>query len=301
MTDTFILSNWRQQRQLRIEQALSVRLPDNSHLSQTTSNRLVEAMRYSCLNGGKRMRALLVYATGEALGVDLAQLDAPACAVEMIHAYSLVHDDMPIMDNDDLRRGQPTCHKKYDDATALLVGDALQSLAFETLCENTLPPDQLCQMVKILAQQSGVLGMAGGQAIDLESVGKTLTLDTLQSMHQLKTGALICASVSLGALAFPQIDIATLAKLEKYAQCIGLAFQVQDDVLDLIADTDTLGKTQGADLALNKPTYPAFMGLAAAQQKAVDLRDEALAQLDDLPFNTQALAALANFVVQRSH
>jgi geranylgeranyl pyrophosphate synthase len=301
VTDTFILSNWRQQRQLRIEQALTARLPDNSHLSQTTSNRLVEAMRYSCLNGGKRMRALLVYATGEALGVDLDQLDAPACAVEMIHAYSLVHDDMPIMDNDDLRRGQPTCHKKYDDPTALLVGDALQSLAFETLCENNLPSAQLCEMVKTLAQQSGVLGMAGGQAIDLESVGKTLTLDTLQSMHQLKTGALICASVRLGALAFPEIDNAILAKLDKYAQCIGLAFQVQDDVLDLIADTDTLGKTQGADLALNKPTYPALMGLAAAKQKAIDLRDEALAQLDDLPFNTQALAALASFVVQRSH
>ena len=301
MTDTFILSNWRQQRQLRIEQALAARLPENSQLSQTTSNRLVEAMRYSSLNGGKRLRALLVYATGEALGVDLEQLDAPASAVEMIHAYSLVHDDMPIMDNDDLRRGQPTCHKKYDDATALLVGDALQSLAFETLCDNTLDPVQQCQMVKTLAQQAGVLGMAGGQAIDLESVGKTLTLDTLQAMHELKTGALIRASVRLGALAYPKIDTETLAKLDKYAQCIGLAFQVQDDVLDLTADTDTLGKTQGADLALNKPTYPALMGLAAAQQKAVDLIDLALAQLDDLSFNTQALAALASFVVQRSH
>jgi len=301
VTDTFILSNWRQQRQLRIEQALAARLPENSQLSQTTSNRLVEAMRYSSLNGGKRLRALLVYATGEALGVDLEQLDAPASAVEMIHAYSLVHDDMPIMDNDDLRRGQPTCHKKYDDATALLVGDALQSLAFETLCDNTLDPVQQCQMVKTLAQQAGVLGMAGGQAIDLESVGKTLTLDTLQAMHELKTGALIRASVRLGALAYPKIDTETLAKLDKYAQCIGLAFQVQDDVLDLTADTDTLGKTQGADLALNKPTYPALMGLAAAQQKAVDLIDLALAQLDDLSFNTQALAALASFVVQRSH
>tara|TARA_R110001583_G_scaffold177418_2_gene332574 strand:+ start:77078 stop:77983 length:906 start_codon:yes stop_codon:yes gene_type:complete len=301
VTDTFILSNWRQQRQLRIEQALSARLPDNNHLNQTTSNRLVEAMRYSSLSGGKRLRALLVYATGEALGVALEQLDAPASAVEMIHAYSLVHDDMPIMDNDDLRRGQPTCHKKYDDATALLVGDALQSLAFEILCENTLAPVQQCQMVKTLAQQSGVLGMAGGQAIDLESVGKTLTLDTLQAMHELKTGALIRACVRLGALAYAQIDTQTLAKLDKYAQCIGLAFQVQDDVLDLTADTDTLGKTQGADLALNKPTYPALMGLAAAQQKAADLIDQALVQLDELPFNTQALAALASFVVQRSH
>jgi len=301
VTDTFILSNWRQQRQLRIEQALAARLPDNNHLHQTTSNRLVEAMRYSSLNGGKRLRALLVYATGEALGVSLEQLDAPASAVEMIHAYSLVHDDMPIMDNDDLRRGQPTCHKKYDDATALLVGDALQSLAFEVLCDNTLAPSQQCQMVKTLAQQSGVLGMAGGQAIDLESVGKTLTLDTLQAMHELKTGALIRASVRLGALAYAQIDTQTLAKLDQYAQCIGLAFQVQDDVLDVIADTDTLGKTQGADLALNKPTYPALMGLAAAQQKAAALIDDALAQLDELPFNTQALAALASFVVQRSH
>jgi len=301
VTDTFILSNWQQQRQLRIEQALAARLPKNSHLGQTTSKRLVDAMHYSSLNGGKRLRALLVYATGEALGVALDQLDAPASAVEMIHAYSLVHDDMPIMDNDDLRRGQPTCHKKYDDATALLVGDALQSLAFETLCENTLAPTQQCKMVKTLAQKSGVLGMAGGQAIDLESVGKTLTLDTLQAMHELKTGALIRASVHLGALACAQVDAQTLVKLDKYAQCIGLAFQVQDDVLDLIADTDTLGKTQGADIALNKPTYPALMGLAAAQQKAVDLIDEALAQLDDLSFNTQALAALASFVVQRSH
>ena len=301
MTDTFIFSNWRQQRQLRIEQALTDRLPNISQLSSNTSNRLVEAMRYSSLNGGKRLRALLVYATGEALGVALEQLDPPACAVEMIHAYSLVHDDMPMMDNDDLRRGQPTCHKKYDNATALLVGDALQSLAFETLCENTLPAVQQCQMVKTLAQQSGVLGMAGGQAIDLESVGKTLTLDTLQAMHELKTGALIRASVRLGALAFAQIDTQTLAKFDNYAQCIGLAFQVQDDVLDLIADTSTLGKTQGADLALNKPTYPSLMGLAAAQQKAIGLRDEALAQLDVLPFNTQALAALASFVVQRSH
>lgn len=301
MTDTFILSNWRQQRQVRIEQALTTRLSDNNHISQTTSNRLIEAMRYSTLNGGKRLRALLVYATGEALGVDLELLDSPASAVEMIHAYSLVHDDMPIMDNDDLRRGQPTCHKKYDDATALLVGDALQSLAFETLCDNTLAPIQQSQMVKTLAQQSGALGMAGGQAIDLESVGKTLTLDKLQAMHELKTGALIRASVRLGALSSTQINTAILAKLDKYAHCIGLAFQVQDDVLDVTADTHTLGKTQGADIALNKPTYPALMGLESAQQKAIDLIDQALAELGHLPFNTQALAALASFVVQRSH
>lgn len=301
MTDTFILSHWRQKRQLRIEQALSARLPTNSHSDEITSARLLEAMRYSSLNGGKRLRALLVYAAGEALGVDLDQLDAPASAVEMIHAYSLVHDDMPIMDNDDLRRGQATCHKKYDDATALLVGDALQSLAFETLCDNSLTPTQQCQMVKTLAQQSGVLGMAGGQAIDLESVGKTLTLEKLQAMHELKTGALIRASVRLGALASPQVDTQTLIKLDNYAYCIGLAFQVQDDVLDVTADTNTLGKTQGADIALNKPTYPALMGLAAAEQKAADLIEQALIELDGLSLNTHALAALASFVVQRSH
>lgn len=301
MIDTFILSDWRNQRQLRIEQALSARLPTNSHSDKITSARLLEAMRYSSLNGGKRLRALLVYATGEALSIDTDQLDAPALAVEMIHAYSLVHDDMPMMDNDDLRRGQATCHKKYDDATALLVGDALQSLAFETLCDNHLAPKQQCQMVKTLAQKSGAFGMAGGQAIDLESVGKTLTLEKLQAMHELKTGALIRASVRLGALASPEVDTHTLTKLDNYAYCIGLAFQVQDDVLDVTGDTTTLGKTQGADIALNKPTYPALMGLAAAEQKAVDLIKQALIELDGLPFNTQALAALASFVVQRSH
>lgn len=290
-----------QQRQARIEHDLSERLPNANTKAGHCSARLVEAMRYSTLGGGKRLRALLVYATGEALGVDLTLLDAPASAVEMIHAYSLVHDDMPIMDNDDLRRGRPTCHKAYDDATALLVGDSLQTLAFETLCDNTLNPVQQSQMVKILAHNSGVFGMAGGQAIDLESVGKALDLDALQAMHELKTGALIHASVRLGALASTNVDKDTLTKLNNYAYCIGLAFQVQDDVLDVIADTSTLGKTQGADMALNKPTYPALLGLEAAQQKANDLIDRALNELADLPYPTEALSALAQFVVQRSH
>jgi len=290
-----------QQRQASIEQALSSRLPNSTTLTNQTSQRLAEAMNYSTLNGGKRLRALLVYATGEALGADLSLLDAPASAVELIHAYSLVHDDMPIMDDDDLRRGRPTCHKAYDDATALLVGDALQTLAFETLCDNDLSAVQQSKMVKTLAQKSGVFGMAGGQAIDLESVGHTLTLNTLQNMHELKTGALIRASVALGALAAIDCDEETLAKLDHYAYCIGLAFQVQDDVLDVTADTETLGKTQGADIALNKPTYPALLGLNAAQEKASSLINEALATLEDLPHDTQALAALAGFVVQRSN
>ncbi|PCH63269.1 MAG: (2E,6E)-farnesyl diphosphate synthase [Gammaproteobacteria bacterium] len=287
-----------QQRQQRIESALSDRLNDQS---SQTSAQLLAAMRYSTLNGGKRLRALLVYATGEALGANLTALDAPASSVEMIHAYSLVHDDMPIMDDDDLRRGQPSCHKAYDEATALLVGDALQSLAFESLCDEELTPRQQSQMVKTLAQRSGLLGMAGGQAIDLESVGKELDLSSLQTMHELKTGALIRASVRMGALASTNSDDSSLTKLDRYAYCIGLAFQVQDDVLDVIADTDTLGKTQGADIALNKPTYPALMGLEQAQQKAHDLIEQAQAQLDDLAFDTQALSALAQFVVQRSH
>jgi len=301
VTDSFILADWMRQRQTRIEHVLSERLPDNNNNTGHFSAQLVEAMRYSTLAGGKRLRALLVYATGEALGVDLALLDAPASAVEMIHAYSLVHDDMPIMDNDDLRRGRPTCHKKFGDATALLVGDALQTLAFETLCDDVLSPVQQSQMVKTLAHHSGVFGMAGGQAIDLESVGKTLDLEALQAMHELKTGALIRASIRLGAMASTSVDETTLAKLDNYAFCIGLAFQVQDDVLDVITDTSILGKTQGADIALNKPTYPALLGLDAAQQKASDLIDRALNELAELPYTTQALAALAQFVVQRSH
>ena len=287
-----------QQHQQRIESALSDRLSDQN---SQTSAQLLAAMRYSTLNGGKRIRALLVYATGEALGANLTALDAPASSVEMIHAYSLVHDDMPIMDDDDLRRGQPTCHKAYDEATALLVGDALQSLAFESLCDEALTPLQQSQMVKTLAQRSGLLGMAGGQAIDLESVGRELDLSSLQTMHELKTGALIRASVRMGALASANIDDSSLTKLDRYAYCIGLAFQVQDDVLDVIADTETLGKTQGADIALNKPTYPALMGLEQAQKKAHDLIEQAQAQLDDLAYDTQALSALAQFVVQRSH
>ena len=290
-----------QQRQERIEIALSKRIPTSNECVGKTSEQLAEAMCYSTLSGGKRLRALLVYAAGETLGAELSLLDAPASAVEMIHAYSLVHDDMPIMDDDDLRRGRPTCHKAYDDATALLVGDALQSLAFETLCDDVLTPSQQSQMVKTLAQQSGLLGMAGGQAIDLESVGETLDINALQKMHELKTGALIRASVRLGALASTQADDVVLTKLDNYAFCIGLAFQVQDDVLDVIADTETLGKTQGADIALNKPTYPALLGLESARKKASDLIEQALAELDNLPYNTQILAELAQFVVQRIH
>ena len=247
------------------------------------------------------MRALFVYAAGEALGADLKLLDFPASAVEMIHAYSLVHDDMPAMDDDDLRRGKPTCHKAYDEATALLTGDALQSLAFETLCNSPLTAQQQVNMISTLANHSGVKGMAGGQAIDLESVGQGLSVETLQTMHELKTGALIQASLQMGALASHSVNDNILAQLADYGICVGLAFQVHDDVLDVISDTDTLGKTQGADIALNKPTYPALMGLEAAQQKAAELIDKSLAILEDLPYDTQALADLSQYIVQRRH
>lgn len=298
MNPKFPLEDWMQTHQAQIEIVLDKRL---SISEPPTSARLLDAMRYATLGGGKRLRALLVYATGQSLGASNQAMDAAAAAVEMIHAYSLVHDDMPVMDDDDLRRGRPTCHRAYDEATALLVGDALQSLAFETLCDSSLSASQQSAMIKRLAHASGVMGMAGGQAIDLESVGKKLDINALQSMHKLKTGALIRASVALGALASENCDEDTLLHLERYADCIGLAFQVQDDVLDVIADTETLGKTQGADIALNKPTYPALLGLEKAQQKAVALIEKALGQLAELSFNTEALAALAQFVVKRSH
>lgn len=294
----FPLEDWMQAHQAQIEIVLERRL---SSQDQQTSDRLLDAMRYATLGGGKRLRALLVYATGQTFGATNAALDAAAAAVEMIHAYSLVHDDMPVMDDDDLRRGRPTCHKAYDEATALLAGDALQSLAFETLCDPALTAEQQSAMSKRLAHASGVFGMAGGQAIDLESVGKKLDLNALQSMHKLKTGALIRASVVLGALAAGNCDEDSMQRLERYADCIGLAFQVQDDVLDVIADTETLGKTQGKDIALNKPTYPALLGLEKAQQKAVALIEKALGQLAELSHNTETLAALAQFVVKRAH
>ncbi|KKN04500.1 hypothetical protein LCGC14_1096820 [marine sediment metagenome] len=292
------LEDWMQAHQSHIEFVLEKRLkqPDN-----IGSARLFEAMRYSTLGGGKRLRALLVYATGEAVQASKTGLDSAAAAVEMIHAYSLVHDDMPVMDDDDLRRGRPTCHIAYDESTALLVGDALQSLAFESLCTAPLTATQQSLMVRTLAKASGAAGMAGGQAIDLESVGKHLDINALQAMHKLKTGALIRASVALGALAGENVSQESLAHLDRYADCIGLAFQVQDDVLDVIADTETLGKTQGADIALNKPTYPALLGLEKAQQKAVALIEKALEHLAECPFNTDILSALAQFVVKRSH
>ena len=259
--------------------------------------RLHEAMRYAVLNGGKRIRAILVIATGEALHADSARLEAPACAVELIHAYSLVHDDLPSMDDDDLRRGVPTCHRAFGEATALLAGDALQALAFETLARTPAP--DAGELVRVLAGASGSRGMAGGQAVDLESVGRTLTLEQLERMHLHKTGALIEASVRLGALSAGARDPEVLDRLGEYARCIGLAFQIRDDVLDVEGETETLGKRRGADVALDKPTYPAILGLDASRAHARALHERASERLAPFGRDADFLRALSEFVVNR--
>jgi geranylgeranyl diphosphate synthase, type II len=292
-TPVFDLSRYR----TRANRALEACLPG----AELTPERLHEVMRYAVLNGGKRVRATLVYVTGEALSADSALLDAPACAVELVHAYSLVHDDLPAMDDDDLRRGKPTCHRAFGEANALLAGDALQSYAFQVLSEGAPNPQRGMEMMATLARASGSLGMAGGQAIDLAAVGTALSLDALESMHRLKTGALIRASVRLGALCATEVSTWQLEQLDAYAGCIGLAFQVRDDILDVESDTETLGKTQGADIALNKPTYPALLGLAAAKDKAEELHEGAIAELTGFDARADGLRQLSEFIVNRSH
>jgi geranylgeranyl diphosphate synthase type II len=264
--------------------------------------RLYEAMRYSVMNGGKRVRPLLAYAACEALGGKAEDANGAACALELIHAYSLVHDDLPAMDDDDLRRGQPTTHKAFDEACAILAGDGLQSLAFTVLMDARLTPQDAetrLQMVGALALAAGPAGMVGGQAIDLGSVGIKLDQAALAFMHRHKTGALIEASVRLGALASGHADQARLDALQAYARAIGLAFQVQDDILDVESDTATLGKRQGADIARDKPTYPALLGLDAAKGYALELRDQALDALRPFDAAAQPLRDLARYIVER--
>ncbi len=264
--------------------------------------RLYAAMRYSVMNGGKRVRPLLAYAACEALGAPVEHANGAACAVELIHAYSLVHDDLPAMDDDDLRRGQPTTHKAFDEACAILAGDGLQSLAFSALLDPRLSPqaDSLrLGMVQALAVAAGPAGMVGGQAIDLGSVGIKLDQQALEFMHRHKTGALIEASVRLGALASARANQAQLDVLQLYAQSVGLAFQVQDDILDVESDTATLGKRQGADIARDKPTYPALLGLEAAKAYALELRDQALAALQGFGESADPLRELARYIVER--
>ncbi len=284
--------------QQRVEQALDRRLPPADKLPA----RLHQAMRYSTLDGGKRLRPLLTYATGEALEIPPDILDAPACAVEFIHVYSLIHDDLPAMDDDELRRGKPTCHVQFDEATAILAGDALQALAFEVLAADPtleVTPAQRVAMIDCLARAAGASGMVGGQAIDLASVGLQLDLPALELMHIHKTGALIRASVRLAALAKADLDPGIAERLDHYAKCIGLAFQIQDDILDEEGDTATLGKTQGKDRAQNKPTYPALLGLAGAKQKAREMHEQAVAALEPLGERADLLRALSLFIIQR--
>lgn len=262
--------------------------------------RLYAAMRYSVTGGGKRIRPILTYASCEAFGASDTPVDVAASAVELIHAYSLIHDDLPAMDDDDLRRGRPTCHRAFDEATAILAGDALQALAFEWISQtSSWQADTRLRMTTLLARAAGPQGMVGGQAIDLGAVGEQLDQSTLQDMHQRKTGALIRASVQLGALASERADTDQLAALERYADCIGLAFQVQDDILDVESDTSVLGKQQGADLARDKPTYPAMLGLDGAHRLAHSLCDQATAALEPFGDDAQRLRQMARYIVER--
>jgi farnesyl diphosphate synthase len=283
--------------QARMETALARLLPPK-HLPPS---RLHEAMRYATLEGGKRVRPLLAFAAGEVSGAPLERLEIAAAAVEMIHAYSLVHDDMPCMDDDVLRRGKPTVHVEYDEATALLVGDALQSLAFQVLCENKLAdqPQTQLEMARLLGAAAGSRGMAGGQQIDLEATGKSLSLPELEFMHIHKTGALIRAAVLLGLLSGGKINEEERQKLDRYAKAIGLAFQVVDDVLDYDASTATLGKTAGKDSRQGKPTYVSLMGLPQARGLAEELRGDAHAALEGLGERARRLGELADFIVLR--
>jgi len=287
---------WVAAQQIRFEETLREVLPR----AEVSPQRLHEAMRYAVLDGGKRVRPLLVIAAGEMAGADAVRLNIAAAAVELIHAYSLVHDDMPCMDNDVLRRGKPTCHVEYDEATALLVGDSLQSLAFQLLAEHRLNDDARHQleMIKLLAAASGSRGMAGGQAIDLASVGKPLALPELEFMHIHKTGALIRAAVLLGARCGSVVP-EQLDKLDRFGKLIGLAFQVVDDVLDCEADTTTLGKTAGKDAENDKPTYVSLLGLQGARDMAQRLHREAMETLEAFGDSARRLRELADFIVLR--
>ena len=289
---------WQRWRE-RLEAYLDRLLP----AAKAPPEKLHAAMRYAAIGAGKRYRAALVYATGTSLGASEESLDGAAGAIELIHAFSLIHDDLPAMDDDDLRRGKPTCHKAFDEATAILAGDALQTLAFEAMAAEPVPqiaPARRLQMLEVLARTVGSQGLAGGQAIDLDLVSKTATCETLATMHNMKTGALILAAVQLGALTATD-DPESLQHLVRYAQPLGLAFQVVDDILDSTSDTATLGKTAGADRALDKPTFFSVLGEDAARQYAEEQGRQAIAALETVTFDTSLLEALAQFTLRRSH
>lgn len=295
--------------QQRINQQLDFLLPDTEdHTNQLgSSSQLKSALRYSVLNGGKRIRPILCYAAAEAItgsqenGIN-QDTDLVASSIELIHAYSLVHDDLPAMDDDNLRRGKPTCHIKYDEATAILAGDALQALAFEQLTKlQQIPAETSLQLVACLAKAAGTQGMVEGQAIDISSVDQTLNLQQLEYMHHKKTGEMILASITMGALSAGNATTNQLTALDTYGRAIGLAFQVQDDILDVTSDTAVLGKQQGADQALNKPTYTALLGLEGAKEKAQQLHTQAINALAIFDDNADQLRAVADYIVSRDH
>jgi geranylgeranyl pyrophosphate synthase len=287
------LEAWR----ARVEAALAARLPRTDQ----TPERLHAAMRYSVL-GGKRVRPILLFATARALGLEERQVEAAACALELVHVYSLVHDDLPSMDDDDLRRGRPTCHKAYDEATALLVGDALQSLAFELLASDPALPAEPAirvRLVQLLAHAIGSLGMAGGQAIDLEAEGRKLAIGQIEEMHSMKTGALIRVSVMMGAACAPALEPHLERALAGFAAPIGLAFQIQDDLLDVLSDTATLGKAAGSDRERGKPTYPAILGVSASQEQVRKLHEEAMQSLAPFGERGDALRGVTDWLLAR--
>ena len=291
-------TNWQSQYRERVEAVLARRLPG----ADVRPLRLHQAMRYAALGAGKRIRPLLVYATGHAIGLAPAMLDAPAAAVELLHAYSLVHDDLPAMDDDDLRRGRPTTHRAFDEATAILAGDALQVLAFEILAEDQLlsaVPQCRNDMVRLLAHASGTLGMAGGQAMDLEATGKRLTRAEIEDMHSRKTGALIQASVMIACAAEPALAAAPREALERYGGAVGLAFQIVDDLLDVVGDPAVTGKAGGVDAQRGKPTYPAVAGIAAARDRANELAEQGIAALADFGPEAAQLREFADELIAR--
>ncbi len=290
------LEEWR----VRMEAALEARLPP----PDAVPARLHEAMRYSVLGGGKRIRPALVFATARTVGLDESQVEAAACAIELVHVYSLVHDDLPAMDDDDLRRGRPTCHKAFDEATAVLVGDALQTLAFKVLARDPALPESAAtrlKLIELLADASGTFGMAGGQAIDLAVQGKRLNIAQVEEMHARKTGALIRVSIMMAAACAPALDARLYEALGRFADPIGLAFQIQDDLLDVLGDVSTLGKATGADSERGKPTHPAVIGIQASQERVRLLHAQAMEALTPFGARAEPLRSLAGWLLARSY
>ncbi|QPB42559.1 (2E,6E)-farnesyl diphosphate synthase [Rodentibacter haemolyticus] len=295
--------SWFAQELSHVQTRINTFLERQFESIETHNAPLRDAMKYGLLLGGKRVRPFLVYATGKMLGASEQSLDYCAAAIEAVHAYSLIHDDLPAMDNDDLRRGHPTCHIAFDEATAILAGDALQTFAFDILTQTpSLSAEQKLALIQVLANASGVQGMCLGQSLDLISEHKQISLDELELIHHNKTGALLTAALKLGFICSPHFSDQTLGNtLTNYADAIGLAFQVQDDILDIEGDSMEIGKPVGSDLSLDKSTYPKLLGLKGAKQKAQDLYQTALSELEKIPFDTTALRALAEFIITRKN